>query len=236
MAELQVLSARAVQEALKPLAQDFTRVTGHAVSFAFAPVGVARKRFEDGEASDIVILSAGAIAELQASRLLRPNCVTLGRVGLAVAVREGVAAPDISSAHAFKDTLLRAASIAASNPAVGGSAGIYFRRLLERLGVAEAINAKIVPQSGGNDVARAVARGEAEIGVTFYSEILPIVGARVAGLLPAELQNYTVYAAAISAASRQAENAAAFIAAVTAPGTRNVWDAAGVEAADGRPS
>jgi molybdate transport system substrate-binding protein len=192
-------------------------------------VGAARKRFEAGEEADIVILSNAANSDLQAAGLLRPRSVTLGRVGLALAVREGAVVPDLSTPAAFKQTLLDASSIAASDPAVGGSAGIYFRELLQRLGVAEIVNAKIIPQAGGNDVARAVARGDAEIGVTFYSEMLPIAGVRIAGLLPAELQNYTVYVAAVAVRSAQPNLASAFIEAVTMPDTRGVWQAAGVE-------
>ena len=73
-----------------------------------------------------------------------------------------------------------------------------------------------------------VTSGKAEIAVTFISEIIS-AKARLAGPLPAELQDYTVYAAAIPASSTVPADANAFIAALTSPAMAKRWAEAGFE-------
>jgi molybdate transport system substrate-binding protein len=97
------------------------------------------------------------------------------------------------------------------------------------MGIANEVARKAKPQVSGAAVAECVARGEADIGITLVPEIIPIKGARVIGKLPAALASDTVYTAAVSAHSKVAAEAAAFIAALAHPGTREVWSAAGFE-------
>jgi molybdate transport system substrate-binding protein len=90
---------------------------------------------------------------------------------------------------------------------------------------------KGMPQQNGGEVATRVANGEADIGMTLIAEIMPIKGARVAGALPAPLGNDTTYCAAVMSASRAPDAARAFIDALTAPDTSDVWEEAGFEVA-----
>ena len=96
------------------------------------------------------------------------------------------------------------------HPASGGSSGIYVHGLLDRLGIGEQVKAKAKLKRGGY-VADIVVSGEAEIGIHQISEILPVSGVTLVGPLPAEIQNYTVYAAALSAKPVQPDAAAALI-------------------------
>jgi molybdate transport system substrate-binding protein len=111
----------------------------------------------------------------------------------------------------------------------GGSSGIYFAALLERLGIAADVNKKAVLRPTGRNVAEAVARGEAEIGITFISEFLPIKGTQVVGPLPATMQFTNGYAAAVSATSGAGAAARAFIVFLTSPGAREHFKAFGLE-------
>ena len=76
-----------------------------------------------------------------------------------------------------------------------------------------------------------VSAGDAEIGSTFISEIVPSKGVKVVGPLPAAIANATAYAAGIMAASRNRETAERFVAALTAPAQRTTWIAMGFEPA-----
>src|SRR6185295_18343453 len=107
-----------------------------------------------------------------------------------------------------------------TNPAAGGTAGIYFSGLLQKLGIAEEINKKAVFSHGGRDAVSKVASGEAELAITFPSEIVPVKGAKVGGMLPASLQNYTTYAASIPVRSSNADLAQSYIAALVASSAR----------------
>jgi len=138
-------------------------------------------------------------------------------------------APDLSTPQAFKAALLAARSLSYSDPKAGGSAAAYFATLLERLGIAHDVNAKATLGRNGHHVAELVADGTAELGISFLSELVAIKGVTIAGPLPAELQNHTVYAAAVALASREREAARALMAWIRRPEADAAWRAAGLE-------
>ncbi len=142
-------------------------------------------------------------------------------------MREGTTPPDVSTPAAFKQALVAARSVAFSDAAVGGSAGIYLAKLFVEMGLADAIARKGMPQQSGGEVANRVASGEADIGMTLIAEIVPIQGAHVIGPLPAPLGNDTTYAGAVTAGSTAKDAAQAFIGALTHASARGAWEAAG---------
>ncbi len=79
--------------------------------------------------------------------------------------------------------------------------------------------------------AHAVANGEAEIGMTQISEILPYTGAELVGPFPKEIQLTTSFAAAVGTNARQAEAANALIKFLTAPSAAPVFKAKGLDPA-----
>jgi len=232
MSSLKVFCARSMTHAVNRIADDFIRASGHKVDITFGPVGTLQKKLAAGEAADVLVLGEPAMALME-----RQGCFVAGsrtdvsRVSIGVAVREDAPAPDISTADAFCAVLRAAQAIAFTDASVGGTAAVYLPQLFERLGLTDEITRKARPQQSGAAVAECVARGEAEIGITLIPEILPIKGARVIGKLPAALADDTIYTAAVAAGSREAAAAAAFIAALAHPGTREVWQAAGFERA-----
>jgi molybdate transport system substrate-binding protein len=125
--------------------------------------------------------------------------------------------------------LRTASAIALSDPAVGGSAGIYLRELLGHIGLAEIVAAKTVAQKSGVAAADAVGRGEADLAMTFIPELLQGNGVRVLGPLPPPYGHATAYAAGVSARSGFPDASRAFIAVLTAPDARSVWAAAGFD-------
>jgi len=230
MLDLKVMSAGAVRSALEELAAEFSRATGHRLDIAFNTVGAQRQKLAAGERADVIILSASAIEALEKEGALVPGSrADLGRTFTGVAVRAGAALPDLSTAESFKQVLLSARSVSYTDPKAGGSSGIYLAGLLERMGIADAVNGKTVFRRGGLEVARAVAAGEAEIGITFISEILPVKGVKLAGPLPAAVQNANTYTAAVAATSSQREAAEALIKAITSPAARARFKATGFE-------
>jgi molybdate transport system substrate-binding protein len=232
MPTLKVLSAGAVQSMVEALGREFERASGNALDITFNTAGSLRDRVKNGEAADLVILSESAIASLDKLGLFVPgSIVNLGRTVTGVAIREGAPVPDISTPEAFKQTLLKAKSVAYTDPNAGGSGGIMFAALLERLGIADAINKKAVLGKRGAEVAASIAEGRAEIGTTFISEVLPVKGAKVVGPLPGDLHSANTYTAAIPAGSQHRQTATALLRALTDPATAARWVAAGLEPA-----
>jgi molybdate transport system substrate-binding protein len=227
-ADIKVISAEAVRGALESIAEQYRRETGHRVSFAFMTAGQVRERVQAGDAPEIAIASSAVIAGLvQAGKAT--GAVDLGRIGMAVAIRDGAPRPDVSTPEAFVRTLRAARSVSFTNPTAGGTAGLFFADLLKRLGIADEIADKVVYSSGGRDAASKVASGEAEFAITFPSEIVPVKGAAVGGLFPEALQNYTTYAAALPVANGSAALARTYLAMLTGGTSRDRWVSAGFE-------
>jgi molybdate transport system substrate-binding protein len=214
------------------LGAEFERESGKKLDLNFGTAGSLRERIKNGETADLVILSESAIAELAKLGLVVPGSVMdLGRTVTGVVVREGAPQPDISTPEAFKQALLNARSVAYTDPKAGGSGGIMFSALLQKLGIAEEVNRKAVLGKGGHDVATSIAEGRAELGTTFISEVLPVKGAKVIGPLPGELHSANTYTGAVHARASLRDGAEALLRKLVDPGTRSRWVAAGLEPA-----
>jgi molybdate transport system substrate-binding protein len=232
VAEIKVMSAGAVKTMVAALGAEFERESGNTLNLNFGTAGSLRERIKGGEVADLIVLSESAIADLAEQGLLVSGTVTdLGRTVSGVIVRDGAAEPDISTPEAFKQALLQARSVAYTDPKAGGSGGIMFAALLQKLGIADEVNKKAVLGKSGHDVAVSIAEGRAELGTTFISEVLPVRGAKVVGPLPGPLHNTNTYTAAVHASASSRAGAEALLRKLTDIGTRARWTAAGLEPA-----
>jgi molybdate transport system substrate-binding protein len=232
MATIKVMSAGAVQAMVSALGAEFELATGHMLDLNFGTAGGLRERFEGGEVPDLLILSASFMSALDKDDVFVAGSRTdLGRTVTGVATKEGAKAPDISTPEAFKQALLDARGVSYTDPKAGGSSGNFFAALLQKLGIADAVNKKAVLGKRGYEVAQAVADGRAEIGTTFISELFTVKGVTVLGPLPGELHNVNTYTAAIPAAAPAKAEAALLLHALTNPANAARWVAAGLEPA-----
>ena len=230
-AEIKVLTAGAFKQVLLALLPDFERTSGHKVTVENDTVGALTKRIAGGEVFDLAVLTPKAVDDLaKEGKFVAGSRASLARVGVGVVVKDGTPKPDISSVAAFKQALLAAKSVAYIDPAAGGSSGIYVAGLLDKLGIAGEVKpkAKLIP---GGAVAEHVAKGEAELGIHQISEILPVKGVTLVGPLPAEIQNYTVYAAGIGAHAKESDAAKALLKSLTSPAAAEVLKSKGMEPA-----
>jgi molybdate transport system substrate-binding protein len=229
-AMMRVFCARSMHVAVTTLARKFAEDSTSAPEIVFEPMGALQARLAAGETADVLILAAPAIDALAAAGALVPRIATpVARAPIGVAARDGATGPDMSTAATFVEALKAARAIALSDPAVGGSAGIYLRELFSRIGVAEIVAAKTVYRKSGVAAADAVGRGEADLAMTFIPELLQGKGVRILGPLPPPYGHTTAYAAGVAARSSHTDAAHAFIAALTAPGAAGLWTTAGFE-------
>ena len=228
-AEVKVLTAGAFKQIVLAVVPEFERQTGHKVVVDNDTVGALVKRIEGGEAFDVAVLTPGVVDELAGKGKIAPGSkAALARVGVGVMVKAGAPKPDIGSVDAFKRALLAAKSVAYIDPASGGSSGIYVANLLQKLGIADEIKPKAKLKQGGY-VADLIKSGEAEIGIHQISEIVPVKEVTLVGPLPAEIQNYTTYAAGIGAAAKDGEAAKALIKVFSGPAAAAVLKEKGME-------
>ena len=231
-AEIKVASPGTFKQVLTALGPQFEKETGNKLVATFQTVGQHLAAIRSGgEDFDVAILTPDAIDALAKEGKIVPGSRTdLARVGVGVVVRAGAPLPDISTVEAFKRALLAAKSVAYIDPKAGGSSGIYVARLLARLGIADEVNAKAILVQGGA-VADHIADGEAEIGIHQISEILPVAGVTLVGPLPAEIQNFTVYAAGIGAAAKNGAAARALVNFLSGPHAVPIIKSSGMEPA-----
>src|SRR5687767_11952878 len=167
-------------------------------------MGKLTKSLADGYPADLVVITSEVAEQLRGGPMLDfSRAKPIARVGIGVAVHESAPVPDIRTVEAFRKTLLAAKSVVYIDPKIGTS-GKHVAEILQRLGIAEQVNAKAKLGSGGY-ITEPVGRGEIELGIHQISEILPVKGVKLAGPLPAELQKYTVYVAVpVSASGKSA--------------------------------
>lgn len=230
-ADIQVFTSGAPSAVQKRLAPAFTKATGHNVIITAETLGAIRKRLSGDAKPDVVVLPRAVMKGLEKAGTLRPgSLIDLARVGIGVVVKEGAPLPDISTVDALKKTLLNAKSIAHPDPKGGGFTGVHIDRMFERLGIADAIRPKVVLGYAFTGGVANIAKGVAEIGLFNISEIVPIKGVTLVGPLPAEHQNYLVFAGALHVRSPSPDAAAAYLRALTEPAASDAWKAGGFEA------
>jgi molybdate transport system substrate-binding protein len=225
-AEVRVICANALSIPEKDFAADFTKETGHTIAFTFGSPGTIDQKLAAGESYDLIITPKAAFEPLEKSgKLVKGSLRPLVRVGIGIAARED-AKLDIATPDALRKTLLAARSITYSDSSTGGLSGINAQKVLDNLGIAEAVKGKAILKSGGQEL---IASGEAEIGLFNASEIPRAKGVVLAGKVPAAVQAYINYHAAVPAANAAPEPALAFLQFLTRPAARARWEKAGLE-------
>ncbi|MDQ6684469.1 MAG: substrate-binding domain-containing protein [Pseudomonadota bacterium] len=193
---LRILTTGAFKQVVLELIPAFEKRTGASVEVAADTAGGLLKRIEAGETFDIVFLTpAGLRSLVDQGKVQSASVMPVAKVAIGVAVLKGAAVPSLRTAEEFKTAVLNARKIAYIDPASGGSSGVYLEGLFQRLGIADAVRQKSVLVFGGAAAER-VAAGEADLAIHQVSEILSVRGVVLAGLLPAAIQNYTVYGTA----------------------------------------
>jgi molybdate transport system substrate-binding protein len=145
-----------------------------------------------------------------------------------VFVRRGGRVPDVSSRDALRRAVLDATAIVYTQ----GSSGQYIETLLMRLGVESAIKARVVRTADADAALSRIAAGapgELGFGAVTAIKAHETRGTQLVAPLPTDLQNFTLYEAAIRTGASAPDAAAAFLAFVKTPAARQLLESAGVQ-------
>ena len=225
---LTIAFSGALAPALRGLFPRYEQQTGAHLTLVRGPsIGASPdalpNRLRRGEPIDVLLMAGDALADLATEGLVLDR-IDLASVGIALAVRAGTAIPDISTTNALRETLLAAPSIGTSVSA----SGVYVRdTLMARLGIADATRDRIrliTPEPVG----RAIARDDIALGFQQFSELLPIDGITIAGPLPPEVQQETVFSAGLATASPHHDAARAFLTFLRSPDAAAVMRSSGM--------
>jgi molybdate transport system substrate-binding protein len=230
MAALRILSGGAPQEVFKQLTPQLERETGHKADYVFTVMSALREKVAAGDPADVLVMPANILDGYQKDGVVRgEGRAVLGLVSINAVVRAGAAKPDLSTPDKVKAAILGARAIAHAKPGETPS-GTHMGKLIETLGIAEAMKGKIIHRSALRGGIEAVADGEAEFGFYPKSEVLdPRLS--LAGPLPAAIQLTTIYGAAVTAKSAAPDAGGAFIAFMADPKHRAVWAKGGFDPA-----
>ncbi|HZC56680.1 MAG TPA: substrate-binding domain-containing protein [Xanthobacteraceae bacterium] len=232
MAELKIYSTIGVRSAAEDLFSQFEKASGHKLHVTWGTAPMLVKRIEGGETADVLVLSrAGLDALTKQGKVVAGSEVALASSGVGIAIKAGAPKPDISTPEALKQTLLSAKSIAYSEPSAGGASGVYFEKLLERMGIAAEMRPKTKYPPPGGFSATLLLSGEAELAVQQKPELLHVAGAEIVGLLPGDLNLITAFAAGMMPDSKNAETGKALIAFLRSPPAAAAFRAKGLDPA-----
>jgi molybdate transport system substrate-binding protein len=192
--QLQGISSMATRALLAQLREAYAKQSGIDVQIESVGGVDAAKRVAAGEGFDVVILGSDAIDKLiAAGHLLAGSRVDLVTSPISVAIKSGALHADFTRASGLKEALLAANSISYST----GPSGVYLAQLFEKMGIAEALNAKTIVPPPGVPVGSLVAKGEVEIGFQQRSELINLQGIDIVGNLPEEVAYITTFSAGI---------------------------------------
>jgi molybdate transport system substrate-binding protein len=224
--EIKILSAGAVKPGLTKVIDAFQRETAHEVKVKFATAPAILNEINGGETVDVVIAPPAVLDELV--KPAKGARVTLGRIGVGVMVRDGAPLPQIATVDEFKEALRSADSVVYNQ----ASTGTNLEALFDRLGIGAELKAKSVRYPDFAAVFDHVSKGKGrQIGLGATTVIVENSnkGVKFVGPLPAEIQNYTEYGAALMANSTAKTAARQLISYLASPTSKSLFAAAGVQ-------
>lgn len=224
--ELDVYASSAIATLLGSVGDRFERSSGYKLIVTTGTGAGLTGRIKSGQSFDVVIVPSSDVDRLvKDGTLVAGTRTTIARSGIGIEVRAGARRPDISSVETFKRALLGATSIAFLNQA---ASGVYVAGMLDRLGIAGAIQSKVV-RPDTDIVSQLVADGKVELGIVAITQILTTPGVQLVGPLPADLQSYVTFDGAVSSNAHAAEEAAALLRFLIGPVAVPVIKAQGME-------
>jgi molybdate transport system substrate-binding protein len=229
--DIRVVSSGGFAQAYKDLAGPYERASGDHLVAEWGPSMGATKnaipaRLARGEPIDVVIMVGDALDKLMAEGRLEPGSkVVLANSPIACAVRHGAAKPDIGTVDGLRAAFLASPRVAYSDSA----SGEYIKRqLLDKLGIRQQMEGRAA-QIPATPVGEIIAHGEADFGCQQRSELKPVQGIDIVGLLPQEVQLKTEFSGAVVRGAKHPEAARALLRFLASPANAGAVEATGLE-------
>jgi molybdate transport system substrate-binding protein len=229
MAPLRIMSGGAPKEIFLQLTPRFEQKSGHKAEFIFAVMSALHDKIAAGEKADVLVMPTNILDGYEKGGVARTQGrAILGLVSINAVVRTGAPKPDLSTPDQVKQAILNSRAITHATPGATPS-GTHMGKLVEQLGIADAMKGRIIHRPALEGGVQLVANGEAEIGFYPKSEVVNTDGLTVVGPLPAVIQLTTIYGAALTTSSAVPDAAMAFVAFMTDPAHRAAWTQAGFD-------
>ncbi len=229
-AQLKVYVSGAMAHALEVISEDFAKKNGHTIELVVGTTGTIQERVRKGEKADLIEITNVGMDALEMEKLVVPGSrIDLARGLIGIAVPEGAASPNIATPEAVKQRLLSARSVAYINPQGGGQAGAAITGMVAKMGITQQLAGKTVYGSTGADAVGKMAAGQADIAISFVSEIIHVKGAKLVGELPKELQSPSLYSGAVGSGAANPAAARALLQAMQSAESQKIMREAGLD-------
>jgi molybdate transport system substrate-binding protein len=225
--EIRILCSNGIRAAMEKLLPEYERTMGRRMRVQFGASATFKHSIEGGEPFDLAILTPPLIEDLiKEGKIAAGSAVQIASTGVGIAVRAGSPKPDVTTPEAIKQTLLKAKSIAyvkegASTPAIVN--------MLDRLGINQEVQNKIVFQPGAERSMASVADGQADVAFALISEILSVPGVQLAGPFPPEFQRPIIMSAGIASSTKNREAVDKIIRSLTSAEASTTIKATGLD-------
>lgn len=220
--EVTLIAPGGARAAVEQLIPGFEKKTGYKVKATFGSGGGTHKQVVQGCACDVPIVQPPYQDVIDSGNVVKSSEKELASVAVGVAVKQGAPKPDISSPEAVKKMFAAAKSISYPDPKGGAAAGVTVDEMFKRLGIADQVETKLKRAQGGAGAMKMAASGEAEIGMTFMSE-MEEPGIDIVGPLPKSVATPTSLVAFVSAHAKNPDGAKALLAYLSSAEAASVY-------------
>src|SRR5579863_6278279 len=222
-----------IRAPIEQLIPSFEKKTGYKVNATFGSGGGTKQQVIHGDVFDVPIVQPPLPEVIASGNVVESTATPLASVAVGIAVKKGAPKPDISTTEAVKKMLLSAKSIVCPDAATGAAAGVSINEMLKKLGIDEQVEPRLKRvrgtgpggAGGGTMLGGMVARGEAEIGMTFISEMTD-PGIDIVGALPKEVSPRTTLVGFVATHAKNPEAAKALLQFLSSPEAATAYKAA----------
>ena len=234
--EVTLIAPGGIRAPIEQLIPGFEKKSGYKVNPTFGSGGGTKKQVIQGDVFDVPIVQPPLPEVIASGNVVENTATPLASVAVGVAVKKGAPKPDISNTEAVKKMLLSAKSIVCPDAATGAAAGVSINEMLKKLGIDEQVEPHLKRMrgagpggaGGGNMVSAMVAKGDAEIAMTFVSEMND-PGIDIVGVLPKEVSPWTPLVGFISTHAKNPVAAKALLQYLSSPEATAAYKAAGMQ-------
>jgi molybdate transport system substrate-binding protein len=214
-----------VFDRLRPV---YEKRSGNKLNALYDSMSGIAARVAKGETIDVLLMPVAKIENYIKQGVAQGSCTSLANIGLAVGVTAGGPVPDVSTPEALRAALVAARGVVHAPPAATPS-GAQSDKVIQTLGLAETLAGRVSHKVGLAGGLAMISSGEATLGIFPKSEIVSVPGIAFAGPLPPSLQLTITYGAGVTAASKVAGDADAFVRFLIEPESRKIWNECGFD-------
>jgi molybdate transport system substrate-binding protein len=223
--EIHILCSNGIRGAVEKLLPE--RTLGHHTNIQFGTSAELKRSIEGGQPFDLAIVSQPIVVDLiKQGKIAEGTAVDLASSGIGIAIRAGLPKPEVTTADAIKQTLVKAKSIGYVKEGAGTPAIV---NMLNGLGISEVVQRKTVFQPGAERSMASVADGQVDVAFALISEIVPASGVQLAGPIPPEFQKRIIMTAGISSSTKNRDAANQIIKSLTSSAAATTIKATGMD-------